>query len=309
MHVPVMLQEVLTGLQIRPGGVYIDGTAGGGGHAEAMADAAGPEGRLLALDRDREAVGRVQQRLAGWGKRCVVRHADFAVMDSVAADEGFATVDGVLMDLGLSSYQLEDGQRGFSFERDGPLDMRMDPSRGESAADLVNGASEKELADMLFTLGEERRARRIARAIVNERESAPVRTTTQLAEIVCRAKGRRGGRIHPATLTFQAIRMSVNGELQSLESGLAAAIRTVRPGGRVAVISFHSLEDRIVKHTFRAHVGRRESLPQGGDEWVGTLPAVTPVTRRPTRPSEAEIRTNPRARSARLRIVQRCEAS
>lgn len=309
MHVPVMLHEVLEGLDIRPGGVYIDGTAGGGGHAEAMAEAAGPAGRLLALDRDPDAVDRVRQRLAGFGPRCVVRHADFAALASVAAGEGFASVDGILMDLGLSSYQLEDGQRGFSFEKEGPLDMRMDPSRGESAADLVNGANEKDLADVLFTLGEERRARRIARAIVNERASAPVRTTTQLADIVCRAKGRRGGRIHPATLTFQAIRMAVNGELQSLENGLAAALRTVRPGGRIAVISFHSLEDRIVKHTFRAHIGRRVSLPQGGDEWIGKLPAATAVTRKPARPSEAEIRANPRARSARLRIVQRGEAS
>ena len=214
-------------------------------------------------------------------------------------------VDGVLLDLGFSSDQMDDAARGFSFQAEGPLDMRLDRSEPRTAADLVNGMEESELADVIFELGEERDARRIARAIVAERVRSPIRTTRRLADVVAAAKRGPRGKIHPATQTFQALRIAVNRELESLDRGLEGALALVKPGGRVGVISFHSLEDRRVKRFFAEHAGRWESLEQGGERWVGAEPQVKLVTRKPVTASEDEIRANPRARSAKLRVAER----
>lgn len=300
-----MLEEVLEGLGPVPGGRYIDGTAGGGGHTEAILTACGPAGRVLAIDRDPEAVARVRERLRPYGGRGRVVQGNFADIEAVAAREGFAGADGVVLDLGLSSWQLDEANRGFGIARDGPLDMRMDPGQGISAAEWLAGIDEEELAGMIWRYGEDRNARRIARAIVRAREEAPIRTTSRLAEVVAGASGGRRGRIHPATRTFQALRIAVNRELEHLATGVEGAMRAVRPGGRVVVISFHSLEDRIVKRAFAAHAGRRESLPAGGERWLGELPAVRRVWRGARTAGEAEIERNPRARSAKARAVER----
>jgi 16S rRNA (cytosine1402-N4)-methyltransferase len=304
MHRPVLLQEVLDGLAVREGGVYIDGTAGGGGHAEAILQLSGPDGRLLGMDRDAAALERVQRRLAPYASRIVLHHGNFADMISIAEQHGFSGVDGVLLDLGMSSDQVDDAARGFSFRHDGPLDMRMDRSQGATAEELVNGLGEAELADLFWRLGEERASRRIASRIVAERQVSRIHTTAHLAELVAGAKGRTGP-THPATQVFQALRMAVNRELESAEAGLEAAVRVVRPGGRVAVISFHSLEDRLVKQFFVRHEGRWESLPAGGEAWRGEEPKVKRVTRKPVSASREEMKENPRARSAKLRVAER----
>ena len=307
MHVPVMLQEVLTALQVRSGGRYIDGTTGGGGHTEALLRASDPDGRVLALDRDPEAVDRVTRQVATFGSRCVVVQGNFSALKRLAVQNGFESVDGILLDLGVSSFQLDEAQRGFGFAREGPLDMRMDQTQGLSVEKLIQTATEEELARLIWEYGEERDSRRVARSLVRAREKDSIQTTTQLAEIVHRAKGGRRGRIHPATKTFQALRIAVNEEFDHLHQGVGATVDIVRTGGRVAVISFHSLEDRIVKRAFAAHVGRNESLPLGGTQWVGTLPAVSWVQRKPITPTDAEIHRNPRSRSAKLRVIERKE--
>jgi len=305
MHEPALLKEVVDFLRVRKGGTYIDGTAGGGGHTVAILERVGPAGRVLALDRDPEAVQRLRQKVASVEGTCVVEQANFAGMREAAGRHGIQGADGLVLDLGVSSDQLDTPRRGFSFASDGPLDMRMDPGSGESAADLVNRLSERELADILWTYGEERRSRQIARRIVQERERAPIRTTAQLGDLVALATGGRRGRTHPATRTFQALRIEVNGELEALRKGLAEGLAMVGTGGRMAVISFHSLEDRIVKRFFAAHAGRWESLPQGGRRWEGEHPPVARVTRKPVRPGAAELERNPRARSAKLRVAER----
>jgi len=226
-------------------------------------------------------------------------------MTAIASRHGIRKVDGVLLDLGVSSDQLDCAERGFSFDRDGPLDMRMDAKSKPTAADIVNTAPEGELADLLWRWGEERRSRRIARAIVHERGRGRIDSTLALARVVTTAVGGRRGKRHPATRTFQALRMAVNEELKCLEAGLEAGIDLLKEGGRIAVISFHSLEDRVVKECFRRHAGRFESLAAGGEEWRGTLPALELVNRRPTRPSGAEMAANPRSRSAKLRVAER----
>lgn len=307
LHVPVMVQEVLEALAVRRGGTYVDGTGGGGGHAEALAGKVGEEGRVLVLDRDPEAVERLRARLAGMGRRVEVRRENFAELAEVVGELGWGPVDGVLLDLGLSSFQLGEGRRGFSFDRAGPLDMRMDVDRGPTAAEIVAAWSEEELADAIWRYGEERDAGRIARAIVRERESRPICTTEALADLVSRSKGGRRGRIHPATQTFQALRIAVNRELEHLEAGLEGALSSVAVGGRVAVISFHSLEDRRVKSIFGRHVGRWESLQEGGRRWEGERPAARWVIRRPLRPREDETAQNPRSRSAKLRAIERID--
>ena len=225
----------------------------------------------------------------------------------MAREAGFLAVDGILMDLGMCSDQVDEAERGFSFLRDGPLDMRMDPDGPITAADMVNTWPEERLADMVFRYGEEPGARRIARAIVRERARGPIERTGVLADLVVRVLGRRGGHAHPATRTFQALRMSVNRELDVLSSGLEGAIRLLGPGGRLAVIAYHSLEDRSVKRTFCEHIGRIESLPEGGQRRVGRNPAVRKITGKPVTPGEDELRSNPRARSAKLRCVERME--
>lgn len=307
MHIPVMLQETVDCLAVRPGGVYLDATLGEAGHAVEILRRAAPGGRLLGIDRDPVAIARASARLqeAAPGAAVCVQgnHADLGVL---ADEHGFPALDGVVIDTGVSSGQLDEAERGFSFMRDGPLDMRMDPTRGETAAEVLARLDAEGLAECFRTLGEEPGAMRIARAIVRERERRPITTTLHLAEVVTRALGGRGNyRRHPATRVFQALRMAVNGELEALEAALEAALTRLRPGGRMAVITFESLNDRLVKQTFTEHVGREISLQQGGSRWEGRLPRMTWVARRAMRPAEEEVRRNPRARGAKLRAVSR----
>ncbi|MFH0881167.1 MAG: 16S rRNA (cytosine(1402)-N(4))-methyltransferase RsmH [Lentisphaerota bacterium] len=305
MHLPVLLHETLELMGIRKDGVYIDGTFGGGGHAAAILNKLGAEGRLLGIDRDPDALKRLAASFEKWGSTCCLAHGDFADMIAIAQRRGVQSVDGVLLDLGMSSDQVDDPVRGFSFMKDGPLDMRMDPTQSRSALDVIRESDEQSLAGLIRTLGEEPKARTIARHIVRERERAPIETTTRLAAIVEAAAGGRRGRIHPATKTFQALRMAVNHELESIEQGLQGALRLLSPGGRLAVISFHSLEDRLVKRFMAGHVGRWESLQAGGCRWMGELPPVRWITKKPVMASEEEIRRNPRSRSAKLRVAER----
>ena len=310
-HVPVLLPEAMQYLDVRPGGVFIDCTTGLGGHSGAIAEAIGDDGRLLCLDQDREALEFARTKLAPFGRRVSFAHANFRELASVAAENGFGAVDGVLMDLGISSMQIGTAERGFAFGLEGPLDMRMDPSSGgETAADIVNTWDEAALTDLIRTYGEEPMARRIARTLVAAR---PLRTTWELARAVEQAVGGARGRtqIHPATKVFLALRIRVNGELDSLDAVLPQAhsllgFGTNRVhGGRMVVISFHSLEDRIVKHFFR-----REST---GCLCPPTLPVcrcgheatLRDLTRRVVRPGDDEVASNPRARSALLRAAER----
>lgn len=305
MHVPVLLDESIELLDVRPGGRYLDATAGSGGHSEALLRASAPDGQVLAIDRDPDALARSQKRLAPWAGRYRLEYGNFADMATIAKQAGMDGFDGVLADLGVSSEQLDTASRGFSFSEDGPLDMRMDPAAGETAAELVERLSEAELADLLWTYGEERHARRIARRIVKARREAPLTTTAQLADVVRRGSGGRRSGQDPATRSFQALRIAVNAELDSLERGLAEALSLLREGGRMAAIAFHSLEDRIVKRFFRAHAVKEESLQAGGVRQVFESPAMRIITRRPVTPGEDEIARNPRARSAKLRVAER----
>ena len=290
-HVPVLLEESMEALAVKPGGRYVDGTFGRGGHAREIVRRGG---EVLGIDRDDEAVA------AAGGMRVVRgRHGD---MKEIANQNGWQEVDGVLLDLGVSSPQLDDAGRGFSFLREGPLDMRMDRSCGVSAADLVNGAGEAELEAIFRDLGEEPCARRIARAIARRRGFS---TTTELADFVERMVGGRRGAHHPATRVFQALRMAVNDELGELGRALEGGLQLLRPGGRFAVIAFESLSDRMVKRFFAAHVGRMRSLQQGGEEWVGELPRARAVTGRAVMAGRRERDLNPRSRSARLRAIER----
>jgi 16S rRNA (cytosine1402-N4)-methyltransferase len=306
VHVPVLLEETVSRLVTEPGGWYVDGTAGAGGHASAVLAAAGLDARLLALDRDAEALALARDALAPFGERAVLERANFSELAAVAARHGIREVRGVLLDLGVSSMQLDRPERGFSFMRDSPLDMRMDDRQELTAAGLLQRLSPAELADVLWRYGEETMSRRIAKAVVEARaRGEPLETTAQLAELVSRAKGGRRGRIHPATQTFQALRIAVNGELAALEAALPAALGLLAPGGRLAVISFHSLEDRMVKQFMAAHEGRMESLARGGARWSGQAPRARRVTRKAIAASEEEIERNPRARSAKLRVLER----
>lgn len=293
-HTPVLLAEVVAALAPRPGGRYLDATVGGGGHALAVLQAAQPGGMLLGIDADPDALAATAERLAEAGLRqqAVLRHGSFADLAALATEAGFTAVDGILFDLGVSSYQLDTPERGFSFAADGPLDMRLDPTQGLTAADLVNRLGERELADILFQYGEEHAARRIARAIVERRRAQPFLRTADLAAVVARAVGGRHGRIHPATRTFQALRIAVNQELDRLAVALPQAVALLAPGGRLAVISFHSLEDRIVKQFLRA-------------EAAGETPRLALITKKPVVASDAEVAANPRARSAKLRVAAR----
>ncbi len=305
MHQSVLLAEVLSLLDVREGGVYVDGTAGSGGHAEAILECIGESGMLLAIDRDREALKRTSHRLSRFGSRFRCIHGNYAQIADHCAGAGVDAVDGILLDLGVSSDQIDTAERGFSFMQDGPLDMRMDQTATRTAADIVNTSSEQELVMILKTYGEERSARRIASAIVNRRKVKPFQTTLDLAETIAGIKGGRRGRTHPATQSFQAIRMAVNGELEGVESGLREGLGLLRDGGRMAVITFHSLEDRMVKRFFAGHEGRWESLAAGGERWNGECPPMRRITRKPVKPTEAECRENPRARSSKLRVAER----
>lgn len=306
MHEPVLLAETLELLNLRPGSRCVDATVGSGGHASAILRRIAPGGRLIGIDRDEEALGRTARRLAGdEGGSLTLRHGNHADLAGIACGEGMEAADAILIDCGVSLEQLTTPRRGFSFQDDGPLDMRMDRSQGATAAELVARLEEPELADLLATLGEEPAARRIARAIVAERRALPLDSTRRLADLVERAVGGRRGRIHPATRTFQALRMAVNRELESLQCALDGALGLLAVGGRLAVISFHSGEDRLVKRTFAGHVGRWEALQAGGEEWRGTPPPVKWICRKPLMASEEELARNPRARSAKLRVVER----
>lgn len=308
MHEPVMLAESIRGLNLNPRSVVVDATLGGGGHAAAILARLGPDGVLIGIDRDPEAVERARVRLTGCGRAHLhLEQANFGRIAEVAARLGVAELDAVLMDLGVSSFQIDEPGRGFSFQAGGPLDMRMGPDADVSAMDIVNGYSEEVIAGILFRLGEERSSRRIAKAIVAEREASPIEDTARLAKIVADAKGGRRGRIHPATKSFMALRMAVNDELGNLDSGLKGGLNLLKVGGRMAVITFHSIEDRLVKRFFRRHAGRRVALQAGGDRWEGELPPVEILTGKPIVATRAETASNPRARSAKLRVAERRE--
>jgi 16S rRNA (cytosine1402-N4)-methyltransferase len=300
-HIPVLYDQVLEGLRLKPEGRYIDATVGTGGHAAGILERSEPNGRLLGLDADREAILFAARALEPFGDRAILHQANFRQLESIATSVGFEAVDGILMDLGLSSRQLDAAERGFAFSKEGPLDMRLDQGKGPSAADLVNQLPEKELADLIWRYGEERHARRIARAIVTNR---PFTTTGHLADLIARTIG-QSERIHPATRAFQALRIAVNAEMDALAEALPQARDLLLPGGRLVVISFHSLEDRQVKRFFRQEARDcicPPELPICSCEHTATLRTVT---RKPIRPSDDEIARNPRSRSARLRIAER----
>jgi 16S rRNA (cytosine1402-N4)-methyltransferase len=289
-----MTAEVLQYLQVQRGGLFVDCTVGLGGHARALLEAGAT--RVIGLDRDPDALAAARITLAPWADRAQLFHADYRDLESVLDSAGIDLMDGALADLGVSSMQLDGPGRGFSFQRDEPLDMRMDRTTGDTAADLVAQATERQLADAIYAYGEERFSRRIARALIEERRVQPIETTGRLAAIVRRALPRRGTmRIDPATRTFQALRIWVNRELEGLDRFLETAIRRLRAGGRLVVITFHSLEDRIVKHTLRALA-------------KGDAVAIRVLTKRPIVPSDAEVQRNPRARSAKLRAAERTYA-
>ena len=299
-HIPVMLVEALAALNLRADGTYLDGTFGRGGHARALLERLGPRGRLLLMDRDPTAVTAARREFSG-DTRITIRHGNFA--DLSDWDATHAGLDGVLLDLGVSSPQLDDAERGFSFQADAPLDMRMDTSHGESAAEFLARANERQIAEVLWQFGEERMGLRIARAIVESRQTAPIARTGELADLITRVLGKREPGKHPATRSFQALRIAVNGELDALAHGLQAALTRLKPAGRLAVISFHSLEDRIVKQFLRAEsqapAARRNLPPPVGTNLRLKLVGAAQF------PGSAETASNPRARSAVLRVAER----
>ena len=303
-HVPVLLDAVLDGLRIRDAGCYVDGTFGRGGHSRAILDCLGPDGRLVAIDRDPAAIASAGPEF-GDDPRVELVRGELGELDTILETRGVkGRVDGMLFDLGVSSPQLDEAERGFSFRNDGPLDMRMDPDSGVPASEWLNNVDVKTLSRTLKRYGEERQAARIARAIVAARQNAPLTTTRELAEVVAAAAPQRGSRIHPATRTFQAIRIAVNDELGQLERALAASLDALGAGGRLCVISFHSLEDRIVKRFIRTHSREDERYRGMPDVPAGFRPALRPVGRA-LAASGRETEANPRARSARLRIAER----
>ena len=300
-HISVMLTEAVDALNVKEGGVYVDGTLGRAGHTKEILRRGG---RVIGIDRDDDALKAVEALSVQGLKAVKGNHGDVA---KILKNEGLEKVDGILLDLGVSSPQLDEGERGFSFRADGPLDMRMDRAGGVTAADVVRDLDESGLTDIFRKYGEEPNARRIAKAIVKARGVSSIETTLQLAEIVERTVGRRGAH-HPATRVFQALRMHVNDEMGELEKALADGLECLKPGGRMAVITFESLTDRVVKHFFAAHAGRMVSLQQGGEMWEGELPRVMQVTRKAVVASDQEIAANPRSRSAKLRAVERMVA-
>ena len=304
IHEPVLLEEVLSALRPASGGLYVDGTVGGGGHSEAILEACSPEGRLVAFDRDDWALNAAASRLARFGDRMELHHEAFAGLAKRLAKR---RCDGVLLDLGVSSPQLDEAERGFSFQADGPLDMRMDRRQSVTAAQLVNELESEKLAEIFWKLGGERKSRRIARAIVEQRSMQRLDTTKQLAEAVERACPRRGARTHPATGVFQALRMAVNDELGQVEAGLEAGWSVLKPGGRLAVITFHSGEDRVVKQ-----FGRRLAKPYTvrGEVDLPEMreprePLAKELSRKAIKPSQEELDRNPRSRSAQLRVLEK----
>lgn len=305
-HTTVLQREAVELLQPRPGGVYVDGTLGGGGHAEELLKRSGPDGVVVGLDQDSDAIGRSRARLASFGARAVIGQENFRNMAAALQTLGIGMVDGILLDLGLSWFHLRSAERGFSFQTDGPLDMRMDPRSGATAADLVNSLPRHELIRILREYGEEKKAVAIAKAIEQARSREPISSTVQLAQVVSRVfPPYPPRRTHPATLTFQALRIAVNDELGALRDALAQAVPLLRPGGRIAVISFHSLEDRIVKQAFVEQAKACVCPPRFPVCRCAKRAELTVVTRRPVTPSEEEIARNPAARSAKLRAAER----
>ncbi len=317
-HVPVMLEEVLKFLQPEPKGHYVDGTLGGGGHTEAILERSAPDGRVLGIDADAQTLERVKQRLSNLvsNGRLVLVHGNFAELARIVNEAGFVSIQGVLLDLGFSSLQMDDPERGFSFSADGPLDMRLDASQGMSAAELVNSASEQELADIFWRYGEERRSRSIARRIVHERARAKITRTSQLARLASAGVPYKAGTIHPATRVFQALRIAVNAELEHLESVLPQILDVLsagntdttgmsgKGGGRMVIISFHSLEDRLVKEFMRREA-RDCICPPGLPVCVcGHKARLHILTPKPVTPTNSEVIANPRARSAKLRAAE-----
>ncbi len=282
-HSPVLLREVVAQLQPHDGGVYVDATVGGGGHATEILRASAPGGQLIGLDRDDEALAASRDKLSEWGARVRLVRANFAELEETLMNVGVTAVEAIVFDLGVSSRQFEEPTRGFSFQHEGPLDMRMDRQTGQTVREVLASASESELANIFYLYGEERRSRSIAKRLIAARQRAPIETTTQLAGLI----GPRRGKIHPATRVFQALRIYVNGELENLKRGLVAGTHVLKAGGRIAVISFHSLEDRIVKHYFRETRSLRV------------------ITRKPVTATQEEIDQNPRARSAKLRVAEK----
>ncbi|MDQ6659679.1 MAG: 16S rRNA (cytosine(1402)-N(4))-methyltransferase RsmH [Chloroflexota bacterium] len=326
-HVPVMLDEVLTFLQPQPGGCYIDGTLGGGGHTAAILERSAPNGKVLGIDTDIQALERVRERLPEAVKdgRLVLVHGNFAELARIANEVGFVSVQGVLLDLGFSSDQMDTPERGFSFSSDGPLDMRLDSFQEETVADIVNGASEQELADIIWRYGEERRSRQIARRIVRERAKSPITRTAQLASLAAAGVPYKYGAIHPATKTFQALRIAINAELERLETALPQIVDVLstepvqteesvkdgerEKGGRMVVIAFHSLEDRIVKGFMRREATDCICPPRLPVCVCDHKARLRLLTSKPVLPRSEEVTANPRARSARLRAAERIVGS
>ena len=300
-HEPVLYHEIIHALQPKNAGQYVDGTLGAGGHARGILEASAPDGLLLGLDVDPQALALARENLAPYGERAHLIHSSYDLLDDVLQEIGWNAVDGILVDLGLSSMQLDTPERGFSFQQDAPLDMRFDPASPTSAADLVNTLSQDDLADLIYRYGEERASRRIAQAIVKAR---PLQTTRQLAAVI-EAIMPRKGHIHPATQTFQALRIAVNEELDRVKNVLPQAVAALKSGGRLAVISFHSLEDRIVKEYFRRESKDCLCPPKQPVCTCRHKATLKEISRKPIIPGEAEITANPRARSAKLRIVEK----
>ncbi len=302
MHRPVLYQEIIHSLSPQRGGHYVDATLGAGGHARGILEASVPDGLLLGMDVDPQALELARNNLSDFGSRAILVRASYTSLAEQQAALKWPSVDGIVLDLGVSSMQLDTPRRGFSFQVDAPLDMRFDPDNPLRAADLVNRLSANELADVLYRYGEERNSRRVARAIVQAR---PMESTSQLARVVASVTGSGKTGIHPATRTFQALRIAVNRELEALEEFLPQAVGSLAPSGRLAVISFHSLEDRIVKHFFRKESQECICPPKQPVCTCGHTASLRILTRRPLRPGDTEVSANPRSRSARLRVVEK----
>lgn len=305
-HIPVLLKEAIELLNCKSSGIYIDCTVGAGGHAERILELTSPDGKVVGIDQDEEILKIAEGRLKRFGERVRLMHGNFSDIKGIMKDE---KADGILFDLGVSSYQLEDKERGFSFMSDAPLDMRMDKKAEATAADIINSSSERELSDIIFKYGEERFAKRIASFIVREREKKPITTTLQLSNIITKAIPARfhPRDIHPATRTFQALRIAVNRELEILEKSLLNAVDILKPKGRICVISFHSLEDRIVKRTFQRLEKGCICPPKIPVCQCGIKPSVRIITKKPVTPAEEEINANPRSRSAKLRTAEKLQ--
>jgi 16S rRNA (cytosine1402-N4)-methyltransferase len=301
-HVSVLYNHIISALRPESPGRYVDATVGAGGHAKGILEASSPQGELLGLDLDPRALEIASQRLMSFSDRVHLVHSSYSFLLQGMQALGWDHVDGIVIDLGVSSMQIDNPERGFSFQKDGPLDMRFDPSQHSSADDLVNSLPENELANILWKYGDERLSYRIARAIVARR---PLHSTSELAEVIKKAVGKSGGKIHPATRSFQALRIAVNGELDALTDFLPKAIDSLKPGGRLAAISFHSLEDRIVKQYFRRESSDCICPPEQPVCTCGHKARITEITRHPIEANDEEIRENPRARSARLRVAEK----